>query len=107
LADALLAEAELWIGEMRGVVAGDSALLVVRLAQGVCVFRDRCPHQGHPLSEGTLEGHVITCPAHRHTFDAATGRGINPLGPGLARLPSRVEGGRVLVELPQPAGAKR
>ena len=107
MADAVLAEAELWIGEMRGVVVNGTGLLVVRLEDGVCVFRDRCPHQGHPLSDGTLSGRVITCPVHRHTFDAATGGGINPLGPCLARVPSRVEAGRVLVELPEPEEARR
>ena len=106
MADAVLEEAELWIGEMRGVVVRATELLVVRLEHGVCVFRDRCPHQGHPLSAGTLAGRVITCPVHRHTFDAATGGGINPLGPCLVRVPSRVQDGRVLVELPEPEEAR-
>jgi toluene monooxygenase system ferredoxin subunit len=105
LADAVLAEAELWIGEMRGIVVRGERLLVVRLDQGICAYRDRCPHQGHPLSEGQLEGGVLTCPVHRHTFDAASGAGINPFGPGLTPLPTRVEAGRVWVELPGPRRA--
>jgi toluene monooxygenase system ferredoxin subunit len=105
LAEPLLAEAELWLGEMRGVVAGGEHLLVVRLEQGVCVFHDRCPHQGYPLSEGTLERGVLTCRVHRHSFDAASGQGINPFGPCLTRVPARVENGQVLVELPAPRRA--
>jgi toluene monooxygenase system ferredoxin subunit len=105
LAETLLAEAELWIGEMRGVSVRGEPLLLVRGEQGVCVFRDRCPHQGYPLSEGTLEDSVITCRLHRHTFDARTGAGINPLGPCLIAVPSRVEHGQILVELPGAAEA--
>lgn len=94
-----LTEADLWIGEMRGVVVADAPLLVVRLAQGVCVYRDRCPHQGYALSEGSLEDGVITCRLHRHTFDAASGEGVNPPSPCLKRVESRVEAGRISVEL--------
>jgi toluene monooxygenase system ferredoxin subunit len=100
--DALLDERELWVGEMRGVVLRGERLLVVRGEAGVCVFRDRCPHQGYPLSEGTLVAGVVTCRVHRHTFDAATGAGINPPYPCLSALPSRVEAGRVLVDLAEP-----
>jgi toluene monooxygenase system ferredoxin subunit len=93
-----LTEAELWIGEMRGVEAGGEQLLVVRLEEETCVYRDRCPHQGYRLSEGSLEQGVITCRLHRHTFSAASGDGINPRASCLKRLASRVEGGRILVE---------
>jgi toluene monooxygenase system ferredoxin subunit len=99
LADALMAEDELWVDEMRGVVLGSERLLVVRLEDRVCVYRDRCPHQGHPLSDGKLEAGVITCPVHEHRFDAASGAGVNPRGSCLSVVPSRVEAGQVLVEL--------
>jgi len=105
LADALLVEAELWVGEMRSVDLRGEPLLVVRGEQGVCVFRDRCPHQGYPLSAGVLQDGVITCRLHRHTFDASSGAGINPLRPCLTLVPSRIEHGQVLIELPDPAGA--
>ena len=94
-----LSEAELWIGEMRGVTLSGAPVLVVRLDGGVCAYHDRCPHQGYPLSEGTLESGVITCKVHGHSFDAATGAGVNPQRPCLSALPVRVEDGQVLVEL--------
>jgi len=106
LVEAALAEADLWVGEMRGVVVYGERLLVVRHEQGVCVYRDRCPHQGHPLSDGTLVDGVLTCRLHRHTFDAASGDGLNPLRPCLNVVASRVEAGQVLVELPPRPGGK-
>jgi toluene monooxygenase system ferredoxin subunit len=105
--DAWLDEAELWVGEMRGMLVRGQRVLVVRGESGVCVFRDRCPHQGFPLSEGRLVDGVITCRVHQHTFDAATGAGINPLHPCLSVLPSRVEAGKVLVDLPELERAVR
>jgi nitrite reductase/ring-hydroxylating ferredoxin subunit len=105
LADLVLSETELWIGEMRGVVVRGERLLVVRGENGVCVFHDRCPHQGHPLSEGILQAGVLTCRVHRHTFDAASGAGINPPRPCLRAVPSRVEAGQVLIELSEPPRA--
>ena len=94
-----LTQDALWIGEMRGIDVEGERLLVVRHDDGVCVFRDRCPHQGYPLSEGRLEAGVITCRVHQHTFDAASGDGINPPRPCLTKLSARVEAGQILVEL--------
>lgn len=105
MAEPLLLEDELWIGEMRGVRLRGEPLLVVRHEAGTCVYRDRCPHQGYPLSEGKLDGGVITCPVHHHSFDAASGRGINPPRPCLSPVASRVEHGQVLVELAPAARA--
>jgi len=100
-----ITEAELWVGEMRGVVVGGERLLVVRNEEQLCVYSDRCPHLGYPLSEGSLENGVITCRLHRHTFEAASGAGINPRGCALKRVESCVEAGRIFVEPkqePQP-----
>ena len=101
MTDAVLAEADLWIGEMRGLEVRGERLLVVRQESGVCVYRDRCPHQGYPLSEGTLQDGVLTCRVHHHRFDAVSGAGINPVRPCLTRVPARVHQGLVLVELPE------
>jgi toluene monooxygenase system ferredoxin subunit len=100
-----LSESELWIGEMRGVTLREARVLLVRLDEGVCAYHDRCPHQGYPLSEGTLEGGVITCKVHGHSFDAASGSGVNPQRSCLSALPVRVEDGQVLVELSSLRGA--
>jgi len=90
---------DLWIGEMRGVALGAHKLLVVRTEQGVCVYRDRCPHQGYPLSQGCLKDGIITCRLHGHTFDASTGAGVNPSSPCLVVVRARAEHGRLTVEV--------
>ena len=35
---------------------------------------DACTHVGGPLSEGDLDGAIITCPLHGATFDVTTGK---------------------------------
>lgn len=62
---------------------------------------DTCTHRGGPLSEGAVEGAVVTCPWHGATFDVTTG---NVLGPpaaeGVAHYNVQVEGSDIKVETP-------
>ncbi len=62
---------------------------------------DTCTHRGGPLSEGAVEGAVVTCPWHGATFDVTTG---NVLGPpaaeGVAHYNVQVEGSHIKVETP-------
>lgn len=39
----------------------------------LCAVADRCPHAGATLSEGELEGTVLTCPRHGSQFDVTDG----------------------------------
>jgi nitrite reductase/ring-hydroxylating ferredoxin subunit len=36
-------------------------------------FSDECTHDGGPLSEGDLEGEIVTCPWHFSRFNIRTG----------------------------------
>ncbi|HZO05911.1 MAG TPA: Rieske 2Fe-2S domain-containing protein [Solirubrobacterales bacterium] len=89
-ARASLPAAELGPGEMTGLVVGEVAVVVVRTTEGeLRAYRDRCVHQGAPLSRGRLragtegeevgeyrlvEGQgVIKCPWHGYEYDAASG----------------------------------
>ncbi|MST31803.1 Rieske 2Fe-2S domain-containing protein [Acidimicrobiaceae bacterium USS-CC1] len=71
-------------------------LAVYRHGGGVVAVCDVCPHARARLSEGSLEGGVITCPAHGSRFEVATGvRVRGPADAGLATYTVVVEGGRV------------
>jgi len=91
--------ADLWSGEMIGLPCGETRLLLVNLDGEIRVYEDRCPHQGVPLSEGHLEGRVLTCRAHQWQYDVRCGAGINPLTARLRSFPVRVEDGSILVEV--------
>jgi toluene monooxygenase system ferredoxin subunit len=97
---------ELWTGEMRGISVDGKRVLILRTADGVFAYEDRCAHLGVPLSQGTLAGGVLTCSAHHYQYDAASGRGINPRGVRLTPLPVRIEAGSIAVDVstPRPEG---
>lgn len=48
-------------------------LCLVRLDDHIAAFVDRCPHRGSALSEGRLDGTVLTCATHSWQFDVRTG----------------------------------
>jgi nitrite reductase/ring-hydroxylating ferredoxin subunit len=58
------------------------------------VCADRCPHAGALLSEGELDGPVITCPRHGSQFDVTTGQRLRgPADTDIATYPTVEDGG--------------
>jgi nitrite reductase/ring-hydroxylating ferredoxin subunit len=61
---------------------------------------DVCPHAGARLSEGALEGTVVTCPLHGSQFDVCTGERLR--GPADVEIKTYrvdIEGGQVFLIL--------
>jgi toluene monooxygenase system ferredoxin subunit len=90
---------DLWPGEMRGISIRGARILLVNLDGAIHAYEDRCAHKAAALSKGKLEGHVLTCWVHEWRYDLATGEGINPCGTRLRRLPLRIEGDDIVVEV--------
>jgi toluene monooxygenase system ferredoxin subunit len=98
---------ELWVGDMISRVVDGQRVLVLRLDDAVYAYADRCVHLGMPLSEGRLDGAVLTCTAHHYQYDARTGRGVNPRAVCLTTFPVKLEAGRVLVDVAAASGGER
>lgn len=77
---------------------GARRFLCVRDGQNVHGLDERCPHQGYPLSQGTVLGGVLTCAWHNWKFELASGT-CTTGGDAVKRYPSRVEGGRVYLDV--------
>lgn len=90
---------ELWTGEVRAVQVDGAKVLLLRTDAGVFAYEDSCAHLGVPLSEGTLEGRILTCRAHHYTYDAETGRGDNPRNVCLTAFPVRIKGDNICVDV--------
>ena len=61
---------------------------------------DTCPHRGGPLSEGVLQGDVVTCPWHGSEFNVTTGAVLSPPArSGVTHYPLRESAGELSVEL--------
>jgi toluene monooxygenase system ferredoxin subunit len=90
---------DLWSGEMAAVSVEGQCILLVNLENVVRAYADACPHKRTRLSQGTLQGRMLTCATHQWQFDALTGRGINPAMACLEEFPVLVENGEILVEV--------
>ena len=59
---------------------------------------DTCTHAGGPLSEGEVDGTVVTCPLHGATFDLTTGSVTGPpAGSAVMSYQVRVEGDEIQI----------
>ena len=82
---------------------GDGSVIVVRTADGVVAFRNRCLHRESDLAGGRVQGGRLTCPQHFWQYDLASGRHLGGRGT-LPSYPVEVtDAGEVLVEVPDPA----
>jgi 3-phenylpropionate/trans-cinnamate dioxygenase ferredoxin subunit len=102
-------------GFMTGLAAADLAPGTVRVVEvdgrSLCVgltedgewgaIDNVCTHDGGVLGEGELDDNAVECPRHGGRFDLFTGRvlALPPVRPVKAYA-TRVEDGRVVVELP-------
>src|SRR5215216_4801112 len=59
---------DLGVGSMRLARAGDRRLCLVRTNDGVFALDHACPHEGYGLTQGTLDGNLLTCAWHNWKF---------------------------------------
>lgn len=61
---------------------------------------NRCPHDGAPLAEGSLDGTTLICPWHNAEFDVTCGRHLcPPATEDIASYPVFVNAGKIEVEV--------
>jgi nitrite reductase/ring-hydroxylating ferredoxin subunit len=77
----------------------------VRRGDAVHAIDDRCPHQGYPLSQGSVREGVLTCDWHNWKFELETGA-CTFGGEPVRRYPTRVEDGRVHLNAAIDRGAE-
>jgi len=70
---------------VRTVVAGRRSLVLTHVGDTYSALDNRCPHQGGPLGEGSIEKGWLRCPWHGYDYDPLTG---NP-PPGFIDAPER------------------
>ena len=98
---------ELPEGRVKTVVAGGRALALSHHEGRYGALDNRCPHQGGPLGEGSIEKGWLRCPWHGYDYDPLTGAPPPPFDdrPPCFRAEVRADG--VYVELPPlPAPAR-
>ena len=99
----IIADAELWDGDMTARRVDGHDLLLVRHNGVVYAYENRCAHLGVALSEGRLDGYVLTCRAHHWQYDVRSGSGVNPATACLRRFAVKIEDGKVFVDVRAPS----
>ncbi len=61
----------------------------------------RCPHMGFPLTDGTVEDGILTCPWHHARFELSCGDTLDPFADDVPTYPVEVRNGSVYVS-PEP-----
>jgi len=75
--------------------AVDEAIAVYHVGSRFTACADRCPHAGALLSEGEVEGGVVTCPRHGSQFDVTTGQRVRgPADTDISTYPTVADGGQ-------------
>jgi thiamine pyrophosphate-dependent acetolactate synthase large subunit-like protein/nitrite reductase/ring-hydroxylating ferredoxin subunit len=79
-------------GRVRTVTAGRHTLALTHYQGQYGALSNRCPHQGGPLGEGTIEKGMLRCPWHGYDYCPLTGE--SPFGDSVATFPTelRVDG---------------
>jgi nitrite reductase/ring-hydroxylating ferredoxin subunit/uncharacterized membrane protein len=73
-------------GQLHSADVEGTPVLLVRQNGHLYAIHDRCGHRGCLLSEGELEGNVVTCACHRSRFDIRDGALLQ--GPAIVSQPS-------------------
>ena len=88
-------------GTAKAVEAEGHRIALFNSGDGYYAIDGVCTHRGGPLSEGEVNGTVVTCPLHGATFDITTGDVLGPPAPeGVVSYRVQVDGNDIKVELP-------
>lgn len=104
---------ELKSGGMKMVMAAGREILLARVGDKYYATDNRCLHMKGDLSQGKLDGNVVTCPRHGSQYDVTNGKVVRWLRGGLVskmaeaiKRPSglntyalKVENGKIFVEV--------
>ncbi|MFB6302679.1 MAG: Rieske (2Fe-2S) protein [Haloferacaceae archaeon] len=84
------------------VRAGDRTIALFYHEGAFHATDQRCPHMGFPLTDGSVEEGVLTCPWHHARFELSCGDTFDPFADDVRTYPVEVRDGDVYVE-PDPA----
>jgi pyruvate oxidase len=91
---------DLPVGRVRTVHAARRSLVLTRVGDDYGALDNKCPHQGGPLGEGSIEKGWLRCPWHGYDYDPLTGTPPPGFTDAPARFPVELRADGVYVELP-------
>ncbi|MCW5517680.1 thiamine pyrophosphate-binding protein [Muriicola sp. Z0-33] len=92
-------------GRVKTVTAGHKGICLTHFEGKYSALDNRCPHQGGPLGEGSIENGLLRCPWHGWDFHPCTGKPPGGFDDGVEVFPVKEEGEAIFVGLekePEP-----
>jgi nitrite reductase/ring-hydroxylating ferredoxin subunit len=86
-------------GTVKAVRVGEEEIALAHCDGGFYAVQQHCIHLQGPLSEGDLDGCVLTCPWHGWQYDVRTGKNEFDLAIELKTYDVQVEDGEVRVRV--------
>lgn len=100
----VLCKDELPDGRVKPVTCEHTTVCMSRFQGQYAALDNKCPHQGGPLGEGSIENGLLRCPWHGWDFDPITGKPPGGYDDGVATFPveEREDGVYVGFEADEP-----
>ena len=87
-------------GQTKKVEVAGKTIALFNIGGSYHAIDDTCTHKGGPLSEGEVQGDVVTCPWHGAKFRTTTGEVLGPPArTGVSSYKVRVNGSDLEVEV--------
>jgi nitrite reductase (NADH) small subunit len=88
---------EVPVGQSKVVMLNNKAIALFNIDGKFYALHNLCPHEGGPLNEGRVKGHVVACPWHDLAFDVRNGQGIDGGGYCVGSYEVRLDGNDIMV----------
>ena len=79
------------------VAAANKSFALSRFEGKYCALENKCPHQGGPLGEGSIEEGWLRCPWHGYEYHPCTGRPPEGLEDAVQTFPVEVRTGGIYI----------
>ncbi|MEM8847116.1 MAG: thiamine pyrophosphate-binding protein [Bacteroidota bacterium] len=94
---------ELPEGRVRTVTAAHKGICLTHFEGKFSALDNRCPHQGGPLGEGSIENGMLRCPWHGWDFHPCTGLPPGGYDDGIETFEVKEEDDAIFVGVPEEA----
>jgi len=88
-------------GRVLTVTAGHQGVCLTHYDGKFSALDNKCPHQGGPLGEGSIENGMLRCPWHGWDFDPCSGMPPGGFDDGVTTFEVKEEGDEILVGIPE------
>ena len=88
-------------GRVQTVTAGHQDICLTHFKGKFSALDNKCPHQGGPLGEGSIENGMLRCPWHGWDFDPCTGQSPGGFDDGMNTFEVKEEDEAIYVGVPE------